>query len=1254
MKKMKILRTIMSALVFPGIAPKTILPICLVGFALAVTARADTLVNNFDAPFDYLATGIIGDTNWDGVFLGAGDIPGGSAGGDGSGVTVMAGAGPAYGGVLTVQSHNTSWAGNGDDGFFLYKWVNGDFDASVLIFAPFEAVAYHFPGLLARAAQFPSGSPLAGGENLVNITRFQLYGIGEHVRYVINGVDTDGYLVSPGDSSDTATSHYIRLTRVGNVFSFYNKTNQVDTWNLMGTLTREDLAGLPMQVGLQQATFTDNSPTALFSEFQLSGPNVTFPVMPTAPSGLTTTATNTSGSLTFSWTGGTPGNSSLVVMSRKPIQHNPVQGKTYTASSAFGATNALLGGAGEYVVYNGTGNSVTVTGLGANNLTYYVAVYEYSGSGSSTVYNTASPANNAFPGPGMITSVAISFSPASIPTGGAAVAKLYATFSTGETGSDQTANASWSTGDSGVAIVDLAGTVSGVASGSTTVSASFGTFNRSATITVTGPPVFSDTFTTARDFLADGLAGSTFDNLFMKLGDVPGGAAGADGAGATAVLDSQISTNIGLTISSVQSTWQGAGDDGPFMSKVVAGDFQALVHINSMNTLNGAAAGIMARLYNPANGGPGPNAAGREYHVNYWKIQNGTTSVRRTEDGVNRTILAAGPAAANGWLLIARVNATNFFFFEKAADGDAWTFTTNTVLAAAANNAPMQVGIAEQSTLGVNAITIFDAFSIDGPGIVSPTGQQPPPPATSLTATLNTDLSMTFNWIASSNGIPAPSILVMRAGAPVSAQPSYGIGLGFNSQFGAGQDLGGGNYIVYKSDNFAPSSSNHTVTVTGLTPGVAYYAVCYSYVGGFGTRVFNAQVPANAKVSLQDGGLLSIDALPTPPVPLGGIGFVQVMGNFSGGARLNVSPYAVVTSGDTNVIKVQDGILTGVGLGTATVTVIYSGFTNVANVTVRPAIFNDNFNVSHDYLNNGVTGTPWDGVYKQAGVNEVPDSPYVVGAGAGTTVADANISSNNVLTITASGDGWENDVTGGFFLYKYAPGDFQMAIHIANFDIAGYNQPGLLARAFSYGTNGTTLGAPFVIGSPRTNSLNIPLDVYGESWVSFCRFEEFGIGSYARRNIDSAVSQNTQPDINDLNWWLLIVRSNGGEFDFYKRMNETDPWRKVPNKTHYSIPEFVGQAMQVGIMSGPWGGPSTVQFEKFMLDTGLPTLSIALAVSGNNIEVSWPAGSGTLQYTLSLSPANWLPVTTTPVTVNGTSQVTLPVTASSSFYRLVR
>ena len=59
-----------------------------------------------------------------------------------------------------------------------------------------------------------------------------------------------------------------------------------------------------------------------------------------SPSGLVMTAPDPSGAFTLSWTPGTAGNGSLVVMSEgKPVQHNPVNGLTYNASATFGDTS---------------------------------------------------------------------------------------------------------------------------------------------------------------------------------------------------------------------------------------------------------------------------------------------------------------------------------------------------------------------------------------------------------------------------------------------------------------------------------------------------------------------------------------------------------------------------------------------------------------------------------------------------------------------------------------------------------------------------------------------------------------------------------------------------------------------------------------------------------------------------------------------------------------------------------------------------
>jgi hypothetical protein len=292
-------------------------------------------------------------------------------------------------------------------------------------------------------------------------------------------------------------------------------------------------------------------------------------------------------------------------------------------------------------------------------------------------------------------------------------------------------------------------------------------------------------------------------------------------------------------------------------------------------------------------------------------------------------------------------------------------------------------------------------------------------------------------------------------------------------------------------------------------------------------------------------------------------------------------------------------------------------------------------------------------------------------ANSGATVADANISSNNTLTITAAGDGWEGGNAGGLFLFKYVPGDFQMAVHINTNDYqttigpAQYHQPGLLARAYGVDTNGSP-GAPFGTVVTNVNGTN---DL-GEYWVSLTRFDEFTIGTYARITLDGGIppipqgtvggtTQNGQPDQADTNYWLLIIRSKGGtRFDFFKRLNPTDPWRRVPNNTSYQIPQFAGQPMQVGIMAGPWSNPAgtqrTVHFENFMLDVNKPRLQIA--GSGNNVLLTWAPLSGvSLQYSLAASPTNWQLISGTPVATNGALvTVSIPVSNSTTFFRLAQ
>ncbi len=112
-----------------------------------------------------------------------------------------------------------------------------------------------------------------------------------------------------------------------------------------------------------------------------SPPSQTTLVAATLPAGSTSTTINTSA--------GT-GSNRLIIVKEATLFTSATPSGSYAANSIFGSGDAFDGG---YVVYNGTGNSVTVTNL--KPYTYYVIeVFEFNAAGPC--YNTVSPAQGEF------------------------------------------------------------------------------------------------------------------------------------------------------------------------------------------------------------------------------------------------------------------------------------------------------------------------------------------------------------------------------------------------------------------------------------------------------------------------------------------------------------------------------------------------------------------------------------------------------------------------------------------------------------------------------------------------------------------------------------------------------------------------------------------------------------------------------------------------------------------------------------------
>ena len=98
----------------------------------------------------------------------------------------------------------------------------------------------------------------------------------------------------------------------------------------------------------------------------------------TASSGMNFTAVGET-SMTVNWTSGNGGHRLVIAKAGSAPSGTPANATAYTANATYGSGQALAGG---YVVYDGTGSSVTVSGLTAST-TYYFVVYEYNEAGST-------------------------------------------------------------------------------------------------------------------------------------------------------------------------------------------------------------------------------------------------------------------------------------------------------------------------------------------------------------------------------------------------------------------------------------------------------------------------------------------------------------------------------------------------------------------------------------------------------------------------------------------------------------------------------------------------------------------------------------------------------------------------------------------------------------------------------------------------------------------------------------------------------
>ena len=103
------------------------------------------------------------------------------------------------------------------------------------------------------------------------------------------------------------------------------------------------------------------------------------------------TSVVTATSMTVNWTRGNGQGVIVLVKAASAVNSLPVNDTNYTANAEFGDGSQL--GTGNFVVYKGTGTSVTLTGLSAST-TYHIRAFEFNGAGVTSKFFTNTATNN--------------------------------------------------------------------------------------------------------------------------------------------------------------------------------------------------------------------------------------------------------------------------------------------------------------------------------------------------------------------------------------------------------------------------------------------------------------------------------------------------------------------------------------------------------------------------------------------------------------------------------------------------------------------------------------------------------------------------------------------------------------------------------------------------------------------------------------------------------------------------------------------
>lgn len=195
--------------------------------------------------------------------------------------------------------------------------------------------------------------------------------------------------------------------------------------------------------------------------------------------------------------------------------------------------------------------------------------------------------------------------------------------------------------------------------------------------------------------------------------------------------------------------------------------------------------------------------------------------------------------------------------------------------------------------------------------------------ASNFAASSITTNSMDVSW---DDGNGDRVLVLAKAGAAVDADPSDGTAYSADANFGDGDEIGTGNFVVYDAAGASPGSSS--VSITGLNAGATYHFAIYSYndvddcyntdelVGNATTAGpdIQLQYPISTDV---DCGALTID-----------------FGSVETGVGTNTLTFRIENTGDADLTLTLPLTIGGTNAGDYTITTQPSG-------TIAAASFSD-------------------------------------------------------------------------------------------------------------------------------------------------------------------------------------------------------------------------------------------------------------------------------------------------------------------------